>query len=249
MNEKKTGLLNGKIALVTGANRGIGEVIARRFIEEGAVVYAVARQVGCLDEKEELYNHALKPVYLDITDSSKLKEMIMRIKSESGKLDILVNNAGITDNRLIGTITDDVMRKMFDTNVFAVINLIQLASKLMRKEKSGSIINIASIVGERGNPGQLVYSATKGAVISTTLTAAKELAQFGIRVNAVSPGLTDTDAIRLVDEKNLEKRIDNIALGRLGTALDVANACVFMASDMSSYISGQVLGVNGCSIM
>ena len=248
-NINRAGLLSGKTAVVTGAGRGIGEAIVRRFIEEGAVVYAVARQAGSLDERALNSNGALLPVYLDVTDGAELKKMIMRIKSESGKLDILVNNAAITDNRLIGTITDDVMRKMFETNVFAVINLMQLAAKLMRKEKSGSIINIASVVGERGNPGQLVYSATKGAVISATLSAAKELAQFGIRVNAVSPGLTDTDAMRRVEEKNLEKRIANIALGRLGTPEDIADACVFMASDMSAYISGQVLGVNGCSVI
>ncbi|MGN0553016.1 MAG: SDR family NAD(P)-dependent oxidoreductase [Oscillospiraceae bacterium] len=242
-------LLNGKTALVTGANRGIGKAIALRFAEEGALVFAAARKEGSLDEMAQSSGGRIIPVYMDVTDTAAQRELFSRIKSDPGRLDVLVNNAGLTCNKLMGTFTRKDMEELFAVNVYAVIELMQIAAKFMRPKKSGSIINISSIVGQRGNAGQLLYSASKGAVISATKSAAKELAPFGIRVNSIAPGLTETDAIHLVDEKKLSKRIENIAMGRLASPEDIADACVFLGSDLSGYISGEIIGVNGCSAL
>lgn len=244
-------LLSGKVALVTGANRGIGKSIAEQYISEGAIVYANARKLGSLDEMAATINAKgngkLVPVYFDVTDISAMKSAIMRIRKESGHLNILVNNAGLMSNQRLGFITMDETQKLFDTNVFAVIQLIQFASKIMVEDSS--IINISSIVGQRGNAGQLLYSATKGAVIALTKSAAKELAPRHIRVNSVAPGLTMTDGLNSTQRKYLEGRIQNIPYGRLAFPKDIASACVFLASDLSIYISGEVLGVNGSAIM
>ncbi|KIL08039.1 3-oxoacyl-ACP reductase [Clostridium botulinum] len=250
---KSYGLLKEKVTLITGASRGIGKEMVECFAREGAIVYANARKEGSIDKwAEELsdkYNTQVIPLYFDVTDKSSVKQSILRIKKENRKLDVLVNNAGITSNQLLSYVTRDTMKNLFEVNVFAVIEMIQLAAKLMLSNKSGSIINISSIVGQRGNKGQLAYSATKGAVISLTKTAAKELAQYNIRVNSVAPGLIDTDAMKDVEQSNMEKRISNIAMGRLGKPEDISNACLFLASDLSSYISGEIIGVNGCAIM
>lgn len=246
-------LLKGKVALVTGASRGIGKAITELYAREGAIVYAVTNEVDSMGEFAQELSAAndtqVVPMYFDICDKDAAKDAFMRIKKEQGRLDILVNNAGITHNCLLGSVTRDTMEKMFQVNVYALIEFMQFASKIMMRQKSGSIINISSIVGQRGSAGQLIYSATKGAVISVTKSAAKELAPHNIRVNSIAPGLTDTDAMRKVEMKNLEQRISNIAMGRFAQPEDIAGACVFLGSDMSSYISGEILGVNGCSIM
>ena len=145
---------------------------------------------------------------------------------------------------LIGTIPYSLIERLFSVNVFGAMDLLQLASKLMIHQKSGSIINLSSIVGITGNPGQLVYSSTKGAIISMTKTAAKELGKYGIRVNAIAPGMIDTDMMRSVGEYHLQKHIDNIPIGRLGRPEELADACVFLASAKSSYINGHILQVD-----
>ena len=145
---------------------------------------------------------------------------------------------------LIGTIPRSLMESLFATNVFGAMELLQMAAKIMIRQRKGRIINISSIVGITGNPGQLVYSATKGAIISITKTAAKELGCRGIRVNAIAPGMIDTDMMRSIGEVHLQHHIDNIPIKRLGKAEEVASACVFLASDMASYISGSVLQVD-----
>lgn len=243
------GLLDGKVCLVTGTSRGIGKEIARRFAEEGAIVYANAKTEGAIDEisKEwsEQYSTKVLPVYFDVTDEKKAKECIMRIKKEQGKLDVLVNNAGVMRDALIGMVTKNLMEDIFSVNVFAVMNMLQLANKLMSKQKSGSIINLSSIVGVEGNAGQLVYSASKGAVAALTKTAAKELAPYNIRVNAVAPGMINTDMFRSIGEEKIAEHLGHIKMGRLGEPNDIANAIVFLASDLSSYVTGQVLGVDG----
>ena len=169
----------------------------------------------------------------------------MQIKRENGRLDVLVNNAAVEKNERIGMITSQSIRDMFEVNVFAMIETLQLAARIMQGKRSGSIINITSKVAQRGNPGQLVYSATKGAVLSLTKSAAKELAPYGIRVNAVAPGLTNTEMMAQADPAKLEERIRNICMGRLAEPEDIAAALVFFASDLSGYFSGQVLGGDG----
>lgn len=243
------GLLSGKVCLITGTSRGIGAETARRFAEEGAIVYANAMTEGSIDERtkqwERDYNTSVIPLYFDVTDENASKQAIMRIKKEQEKLDVLVNNAGVMRDALIGMINRKLMDEIFSVNVFAVMNLLQLANKLMSRQKSGSIINLSSIVGVEGNAGQLVYSASKGAVAALTKTAAKELAQYNIRVNAIAPGMIDTDMFRSVGEEKMNAHLEHIKMGRLGTPTDVANAIVFLASDLSEYVTGQILGVDG----
>ena len=243
------GLLDGKVCLVTGASRGIGAATARCFVEEGATVYANIRRPKELDvcyaELNAQYSGSIKAIYFDVRDEAESKKAIMQIKKESGRLDVLVNNAGVMKDALIGMIPRSLMQEIYETNVFGVMNMLQLATKLMKRQKSGSIVNISSIVGIEGNPGQLVYSATKGAVAAMTKTAAKELAEYGIRVNAVAPGMIDTDMYRSIGEDRVEEQLQNIRMGRLGTPEDVADTILFLASDLSRYVTGEIIGVNG----
>jgi len=248
-----SGLLSGKICLVTGTGRGIGRLIAERFAEEGGIVYAGARKEGSIDEWAHdcsvKNNTEVIPVYFDITDYEIVKKVIQKIISEYRSIDVLVNNAGVVSHELLGMIRLDNLRGMIEVNVVAVVNLIQLVSRVMARKKRGSIINISSIVGIRGAKGQLAYSATKGAVISITKSAAKELAPGNIRVNSIAPGMIDTDMIHSKTDNNFKDRLAGIGMGRLGRPEDVANACIFLGSDLSEYISGQVLGVDGCSVL
>ncbi len=238
-------LLAGKIALVTGASRGIGAAIAKVFAQNGAIVYANARNAEALREMQEAYGDALRPLCFDITDFEASKAAIMRINRETKRLDILVNNAGIMEDALIGMITRELMQKIFEVNVFAAINLTQLASRLMAKTGSGSVVNIASIAGTKGSAGQSVYSASKGALIAFTLSASKELSPKGIRVNAIAPGVIETDLLKNVDPRFLEQKRQGITMGRIGQPEDIAAAALFLACDLSAYITGQVLGVDG----
>ncbi len=237
-------LLQDKVCIITGAAQGIGKQIARQFADDGAIVYACDRQDFTSD------NDRIRPLVMDVTDAGSVKAAFMQIYKAEGRIDCLVNNAGIVYNRKIGMIVREETERMFLVNVIAVLELIQLVSRLMARNGGGSIVNIASVTAVQGSPGQVAYSATKGAIISITKSAAKELAPQGIRVNAVAPGIVKTERFAELYEANGEKidaRIQRIALGRLGTPEDIANACAFLASDRASYISGQILGVDGCA--
>ncbi len=242
-------LLKDKVCLVTGTSRGIGAAIVGRFAEEGAVVYANARKQGCIDERCTKLSDATEgtvyPVYFDVRDEVAVKKCIMDIRRKQGKIDVLVNNAGIMKDALIGMINSDLMQDIFSVNVFAVMNMLQLSARIMMKQRVGSIINISSIVGVEGNAGQLVYSASKGAVAALTKTAAKELGAYNIRVNAIAPGMIDTDMFRSIGEEKMSKHLGNIKMGRFGSPNDIANAVVFFASDLSTYVTGEILGVDG----
>lgn len=246
-------LLDGKVCLITGSNRGIGKAITELFAEQGATVYAFARQKGSLEELKEKFQKdnqsMVRPIYFDITDYAAQKEAILQIKKECKKIDVLVNNAAMSSNELIGMISRDKVRSMMETNVIAVIEMIQLVSRLMKRQRSGSIVNLSSIVGVKGDEGQLAYSATKGAVISLTKSAAKELGSYNIRVNSIAPGITETEMYKEVDEEKMKHRLENIKMQRIAQPTDIANACLFFASDLSAYVSGQVLGVDGCSVL
>ena len=235
-------LLENKVALITGAGRGIGKVIAEQFIADGAIVY-----VNDLKEPEI---EGAKPICFDVTDSAALKAGLMQIYKAEGRIDCIVNNAAIIQNQKLGMVTKPLLEKMYAVNVFAVIDMIQIASRLMARTGGGCFVNMASVTGVVGSPGQVAYSASKGAVISLTKSAAKELAPMNIRVNAVAPGIVRTERFEELYEATGDKineRIEKIALGRLGTPQDIANAVSFLASDRASYISGQVLGVDGCA--
>lgn len=245
-------LLEGKVCLVTGASRGIGYAIAKEFLMQGAVVYAAVRTERALTEisqQFEEYKEYFVPVCLDVTNAAAAKQVFMRIKKDRGCLDVLVNNAGVMKDALIGMVTRKDIQETFEVNVFAVMELLQLAAKFMQRQKSGSIINMASIVGTNGNRGQLVYSASKGAVIALTKTAAKELAPYHVRVNAVAPGVIDTDMFHSIGEEKMQEKCNSIGMGRTGTPQEAAYACVYLASDLSAYVTGQILGVDGAEVI
>ena len=251
--ENSSKLLKGKVCLVTGTSKGIGRAIAARFAEEGAVVYANDMVIGSNDEWAADYaqqtNSTIIPLYFDVTDFNAVKQGILQIKKEQQRIDILVNNAGIVSYELLGMTNLDNLRTMFEVNVIAVIHLMQLVSRLMSRQKSGSIINISSIVGVKGVKGQLAYSATKGAVVSLTKSAAKELAEHNIRVNAVAPGMVGTERFIKIFEESFKERLNDIGMGRLAKPEEIANACVFLGSGLSEYITGQILGVDGSTIL
>lgn len=249
----KSNLLTNKVVLITGCNRGIGKAILEKFAENGAIVYPSARQPGSLDiiaeELSSKYKTKIIPVYFDVRNSNAIKEVVLKINKEFKRLDCVVNNAGIMEDALIGMATERNMQDTFAVNVFAVINIIQYVAKIMKKQQSGSIVNISSIVGVNGNAGQIVYSASKGAVISLTKSAAKELAPFNIRVNAISPGMIDTDMFRSIGETRVNERIQKIGMKRMGSPEEIANTALFLASDLSKYISGQIIGIDGVTII
>ena len=237
-------LLENKVCIITGAAQGIGRQIAEQFAADGAIVYACDRQEFTTD------NAKIHPIVIDITDTARVKTNLMQIFKAEGHIDCLVNNVGIVYNRKIGMITREETERMFLVNVIAVLELIQLCSRLMARNRGGSIVNIASVTAVLGSPGQVAYSATKGAIISMTKSAAKELAPQGIRVNAVAPGIVQTERFAELyesDGSKIDERIQRIALGRLGTPEDIAHACAFLASNNASYVSGQILGVDGCA--
>lgn len=236
------GLLKDKVAIITGAGRGIGRVIAEQFITDGAVVYA--------NDLNEFEIPGAKTICFDVTDGNALKAGLMSIYKTEGRIDCVVNNAAVIANQKLGMVTKPLLEKMYAVNVFAVIDMMQIVSRLMARNGGGSIVNMASVTGVVGSPGQVAYSASKGAVIAMTKSAAKELSPMGVRVNAVAPGIIKTERFEELYETSgdkIDQRISRIALGRLGTPQDVANAVVFLASDRASYISGQILGVDGCA--
>ncbi len=242
-------LLDNKVCLITGAGKGIGKKIAEKFAADGAVVYANDLP-GCdMDNWAESLSKECSstviPLSFDICNFDAVRQAVLQIKKEQGRLDVLANNAGIVTYEPLMLIDMDKLRMMFEVNVIAMINLIQMVSKIMKRQGGGSIINMASIVGVKGAKGQLAYSATKGAVISLTKSASKELAEFNIRVNAVAPGMVATERFLKEIEGRFEDRLINVGMGRFATPEEIADVYTFFASDRSKYVTGQVLGVDG----
>ncbi|MBA4175621.1 MAG: 3-oxoacyl-ACP reductase [Leptothrix sp. (in: Bacteria)] len=237
-------LLQGRVALVTGASKGIGRAIAERFAHEGAALVLNARSdsVDGVAEGIRAAGGSATVVRGDIADAAVVKQCIQACRSTHGRLDVLVNNAGAMPQAMLGMISLADARALFELNVIATINLTQFAARAMKS--GGSIINISSIA-RAGLPGASVYSATKGAVASFTLAAAKELGPRGIRVNALAPGFIDTDLTRDTKAEVRQRTLAGIRLGRIGSATEVAGSALFLASDLSSYVTGQVLGVDG----
>ncbi len=254
-------LLEGKICLVTGASRGIGKAIAELFAAEGAVVYANSRggrkagpdgsgEAGSPGEAAFTEEDRIRPVYFDCADEEAARRAVFSIYREHGRIDVLVNNAGIVYNEPIGMISMKHVEEMLRVNVYGTINMLQLTSRLMMRGRAGgSIINISSVTGIYGNPGQSAYSSTKGAVISLTKSAAKELGPMRIRVNAIAPGLTLAGEAYKTDPAKIKERIGNIRLGRAAEPEDIAKACLFLASDLSGFVSGQIIAADGCTVM
>lgn len=241
--------MEGQIAVVTGGSRGIGRVICVELALAG--VNVIVNYSGNEDAANETVSLCIdkgvnaKAVKCDVSDSKQCNDMINAIREEYGRIDILVNNAGITKDNLMMAMSDDDFDKVINVNLKGTFNCMKYVSKIMLKQRYGRIINISSVVGIRGNAGQVNYSASKAGVIAMTKSAAKELASRNITVNAVAPGMIGTDMTDVLSEKVKDTMINQIPAKRIGAPEDVANAVCFFAGDNSAYITGQVICVDG----
>lgn len=244
-------LLKDKNAVITGCARGIGKSILETFAQNGANIWACCRKP---DEEFEKYIEALAkecevtitPVYFDLADIEQIKAGMKTIMASKQKIDILVNNAGITFNALFQMSTLDKMREVFEINYFSQMMITQYIAKIMVKFGGGSIISISSTAALDANSGRSVYGASKAALLCSTKAISEELAEYNIRANTVAPGMTETDMVASsMTNELIQKTIDQIKLRRIGQPCEIANAVLFLASDMSSYITGQVLRVDG----
>jgi len=242
-------LLKGKTALITGSSRGIGRSIATLFAAHGADIILNARGEGSLEQlQQELvrkYKVQVQELYFDVADPEQVKEAFKKLFKSVKKLDILVNNAGVIGSSLIGMLPLSQVQELFATNTFGVLYTSQYAARLMARHNAGSIINMSSILGTQGAEGYSVYSGSKASIIGISKSLAKELAPSQIRVNVIAPGFIDTDMTSDIPEEKYQDRLHSIAMGRTGTPEDVANVALFLASDLSSYVTGQVVGVDG----
>ncbi len=242
-------LLDGKVALVTGASKGIGRGIALKFAMEGAHVaftYLSSVEKGQALEKElQEYGGKAKGYRSNAADFKAAEELINQVLADFGALDVLVNNAGITRDNLLMRMSEEMWDEVIDTNLKSVFNTVKASTRTFMKQKSGSIINITSVVGLKGNAGQANYAASKAGIVGFTKSVALELGSRNIRSNAIAPGFIETEMTEKLDENTVQSWRDAIPLKRGGKPEDIANCAVFLASDLSLYITGQVLQVDG----
>lgn len=246
-------MLKNKTAVITGGVRGIGKAIAKTFCENGADVILCYRSNDeeAAKTAEELKQYGTQ-VYLlkgDVADPQTATETAAKVKELFGKVDILINNAGLTNDKLMMRMSPEDFTKVINANLNGAFYMMKELSAMMVKKRSGVIINMASVSGLKGNPAQVNYSASKAGIVGMTMSAAKELGRRGIRVNAIAPGFIETDMTAVLTDEQKELAAKNITLGRMGQPEDIANAALFLASDMSAYITGQVISVDGGIIM
>lgn len=239
-------LLEGKVAIVTGATRGIGKGILTSFVQQGAtVIFTYASSVDAAKALEAEFGDKVKGYQSDASDFDAAQKLVDDIMAEYGQIDIVVNNAGITKDNLLMRMNLEDWQKVIKINLDSAFNLTKAVLRPMLKQRKGSIINMSSIVGITGNAGQANYAASKAGLIGFSKSVAQELGSRNIRCNVIAPGFIETEMTAKLDEKVVEEWRNNIPLKRGGTPDDIANACVFLGSDMSSYITGQVLSVDG----
>ena len=246
-------LVENKVILVTGASRGIGRATVKLLAKNGACVIVNYKnsEIKAKELVDELVNSGLKAMMFkaDVSNEDEVKNLYDFVKGNYGRLDVLINNAGVMKNNLIMMTKADEFDQIMSVNCRGVFLCTREFSKMMVRQKTGKIINTASIVGIYGNIGQTIYSASKSFLVGYTKAAAKELGQFGITVNAVAPGFIETDLTNNTSEKVRENLLARIALGRFGTPDDIAKVMLFLSSDLSDYVSGQIIGVDGCEVM
>ena len=246
-------MLKGKIAVVTGGTRGIGYAIVKKYLENGAKVILFGSRQETVDKalaslKEENPEWEVSGACPSLTDAKEVADEIQAIHRKYGKIDILVNNAGVSDIMMTIDCNPEHFQEIINLNVNAVFNAIQPSVELMKEQGGGCIINTSSMVSKYGQPGGVAYPTSKFGVNGLTISLARELGQYGIRVNAVAPGITRTDMVAALPEEEIQPLIATIPLGRIGEPEDVANACLFLASELASYVSGEILAVDGATI-
>jgi 3-oxoacyl-[acyl-carrier protein] reductase len=240
------GNLKGEIALVTGASRGIGRAIAEELAAQGATVIGTATsESGAAAIGEYLAKQGGRGMLLNVTDAESVKTVVKTIETEVGAISILVNNAGITRDNLLMMMKDEQWDDIMQTNLTSVFRLSKAVVRPMMKARKGRIINIASVVGLTGNPGQTNYAAAKAGIMGFSKSLAREIGSRNITVNTVAPGFIDTDMTRALPEEQREALIRQIPLGRLGQASDIAQAVAFLALPQAAYITGETINVNG----
>ncbi|MDK7374743.1 MULTISPECIES: 3-oxoacyl-[acyl-carrier-protein] reductase [Weeksella] len=241
-------LLEGKVAIVTGATRGIGKSIAQTFVEHGATViftYASSVEKASALEKELRELGTIKGYQSDAADYDAAQELVAEVINEFGRIDIVVNNAGITRDNLLMRMSLEDFDKVVQVNLNSAFNLTKAAIRPMMKQRNGVILNMSSIVGLKGNAGQANYAASKAGLIGFSKSVALELGSRNIRCNVIAPGFIETEMTEVLDEKTVEEWRNGIPLKRGGKPEDIANACLFLASDLANYITGQVISVDG----
>ena len=238
--------LTDKVAIVTGGTRGIGLATVTALAEAGATVVLTGRDEATAKEAAAgVAGGKVTGVALDVTDSAAVSSVVRAVAKEHGRLDVVVANAGVLEGALVGMMKDDLIERMLSTNVAGSLYTVQAAARAMMRKKSGAIVLLASIAGEQGSAGQSAYAASKAGVTAIVKSTAKELGRYGIRVNAVAPGVIDTAMTAAMGEENIAANVKATPLGRLGAPEDVAKAIRFLVGDESSFITGQVLGVDG----
>ena len=242
--------MSGRNIIITGANRGIGLAMLKAFAENGDNIWACARKhtsefEEILEDLIQKTGSVITPIYFDLSDEEEIKRGMKEIFNEKKKIDVLINNAGVPYGGLLTMTPISTVKEVFEINLFAQIQIIQLVARQMMRQKSGCIINMCSVGGIETNPGYLAYGSSKAALIWVTKAISKELAQYNIRVNGIAPGLIDTEMLNYKSEKELEKVLNRMSIKRMGKPEEIAKAALYIASDDAKYMTGHIMVIDG----